>query len=461
MADTRLSRGRPGLIEARNRRGWSQATAAEKTGVSPLTWSRWESGEQDVRGRNRQSLAQAFGVSRAEVDRWIDGAECEQLPWQTARDRQPSLRVTLERTSELWRWDVEPSRRKLLASLPFVPGFLSEWLLSWQLDPAPETRAHHGNGPAVGLADVHRVRDAIDTFAKMDHLFGGGYVRPTIVDFLHHQVAPLLHGTYSDEVGSQLMIAAAAMTGMAGWEAYDLAWYGLAQAHYGQALELAKAADNPLMSAWVLTVMSQQAIDLESPGWAIRLARAAVRAGEQAEASPRAMAALLLREARATALSVELSDTRDGHTVSRVERLLVEVEKMYAKAHADDDEPWWTHDLSEAEIAAEAGCAWRMIGHYRRAEECAGTALAGFDQRYPRSIQLNRIHRAQALLRMNELEEAIRTAHKGIPVTGTVTSARTVALVKTFDRELHSHAKEPSVAEWREHLHTQINGLSS
>lgn len=453
--------GRPGLVAARVRWGWSQAKAAEEVGVSSTTWSRWESGVQAIREGNRRLLAERFYVSREEVDRWADGAESEPLPWQTAGIDQPTLAATLESTDELWRWDLEPSRRRFLMSLPFVPGFLTEWLLSWQLDPAVDTRAHEGKGRAVGLEDVHRVRDVIDKFAMMDHLFGGGYVRPTVVDFLHHQMDPLLRGTYTDEVGSQLLTAAATMTGMAGWEAYDLSLHGLAQGYYGQALKLAKAADDPLTSAWILSVMSQQAIDLHQAGWAVRLARAAYQAGEQAEASPRARAGLLLREARATALSVELSDTPDPHTASRVARLLAEVETTYARAQADDDESeWvsapWINDLHEPELAAEAGCAWRMIGDYRRAQDCADIALAGFGTGQPRSAQFNQIHRAQALLGMNEVEEAINSARRAVPMASALTSARSVALVSEFDRELTPHTAEPSVREWREYLRAEL-----
>jgi transcriptional regulator with XRE-family HTH domain len=460
MTDGRLPRGRPGLVAARARKGWSQAEAAEKVGVSPLTWSRWETGDQEIRTTNRMRIANVFGVSLDEVSRWADGAASEPLPWDISGTEQPSLAATLDRTSELWRWDVEPSRRRLLASLPFVPEFLSEWLLSWQFDPALETRGHQGAGPAVGLKDVHRLREAIDTFITMDHLFGGGYVRPAIVDFLHHQVSPLMRGTYSDEVGRQLISAAAALTGMAGWEAYDLSLHGLAQGHYGQALQLAKHADNPLLSAWLLSIMAQQAIDLNRPDWAIRLSRAAHNAGQQAEAPPHASALLLLREARATALKVSLADTHDQHTALRVERLLVQVEGVFARAGADD-ERWWPSDLTESEIAAEAGCAWRMIGNHRRALDCAKAALAGFGNEYPRSVQFNRIHQAQALLGMNEVETAISAAHKGVPAAGTTTSARSVALVKSFDHDLEPYADDINVIEWREYLGEELRGISA
>lgn len=53
----------------------------------------------------------------------------------------------------------------MLAALPFVPAFLGERLLSWNLDPPAETRAHTGADHQVGMADVQRVREATEALA--------------------------------------------------------------------------------------------------------------------------------------------------------------------------------------------------------------------------------------------------------------------------------------------------------
>src|SRR5262249_1738076 len=164
-----------------------------------------------------------------------------------------------------------PSRRRILAALPFVPAVLGEWLLAWAYDPPEMTRARMGAGPSVGVEDVRHVNEARQAFAQMDHQFGGGLVRPAVADYLNTQVAPLLDGSYSDDVGGQLLTAASGMTRLAGWEAYDLGRNGLAQAHFGQALRLAKAGDDPLTAAWVLAALAQQACDLRHPAAAVRL----------------------------------------------------------------------------------------------------------------------------------------------------------------------------------------------
>lgn len=310
------------------------------------------------------------------------------------------------------------------------------------------------------MEDVHQVHDAVDAFMAMDHRFGGGLVRPAIVDYLHTRLAPLLSGRYSDEVGGRLLTAAAVMTGLAGWEAFDLNQHGLAQAHYGQALRLAKAADDPLTAALMLMSLAQQAVDLKQPHLAVRFARAARMSGSHGNAGVRLQAALLVREARATALSVDLADTADPQTITRVERLLGRVEASFADFADDDTEPHWAYDLDETELTAEAGCVWRMIGRYRRAEACAVHAVDEFDAAFARSRQFNAIHRGEALLGLGELDAAIASARHGVAMTSTLQSARSVALLKGFDEQLEPHSREPRVQQWRAELRTALPTMS-
>ena len=103
--------------------------------------------------------------------------------------------------------------------------------------------ARHGRrvaGRQVGQTDVEAIREVTQTFLRLDNLFGGGRARPTVVRYLHDEVTPLLRsGNYSDAVGRELFAAAAELTRLAGWMAYDLEQHGLAQRYLIQALRLA------------------------------------------------------------------------------------------------------------------------------------------------------------------------------------------------------------------------------
>ncbi|ROO88602.1 DNA-binding XRE family transcriptional regulator [Actinocorallia herbida] len=445
---------RRALKAARERYGWGQEDAAEAVRVSVSTWSRWERGVQDVRPAHRARLAEVFNAATEEVARWVGaGTPCE----APAAPPPASLHGTLADAVALWRADADLTRRAALTDLAVDASAWPEWLLHWTLDPGPGTLSRVGRRVRVGPSDIARIQEATRAFAAMDRKYGGGMVRPAVVDFLHARVAPLLAGTYDDAVGAALLSAAATMTGLAGWEAYDLRHDGLAQQLYGRALELAKAADDGTTAAWVLTVMAQQAIDLAQPVWAIRLARAAREAGRAAGAPPRVRAALALREARATALQAALCDTPDRHGARRVELLLGEVETTFARAAPGDAEPHWISNLGPAEIAAEAGCAWRLIGEHVRAAACARTALAGFGASYPRSAQFNVVHHAQALHGQGALDEALSVARPAVPMANELSSHRALSLLRSFTRSLTPHRGHPLVREWRDYLAAELS----
>ena len=93
------------------------------------------------------------------------------------------------------------------------------------------------------MADIQEIREAIGAFRVLDNRLGGGRIRPTVVEYLHTDIAPLLRqGRCTEEVRRHLFSAAAELTQLAGWQAYDLEMRGLAQRYLVQALTLARFA---------------------------------------------------------------------------------------------------------------------------------------------------------------------------------------------------------------------------
>jgi hypothetical protein len=343
----------------------------------------------------------------------------------------------------------------MLATLPFVPAALGEWLTAWNYDNRSLSFPEPTNGPAVGVGDLTRINETHEAFVQIDHQFGAGLVRPAIVDYLTTTVAPLLKGRYSDTIRSDLMSAAAGMTQLAGWTAFDLRQQGKAQYYYGQALKLAKAANSQMTAIWVLSTMTLQAIHLEQPTWALRLARAALDIARRVQAPPRVMAMLLSREAWSLALQVSLSDQPSKHDTKQVERLLAEAERTYVDDPTDRD-PAWAEWYESTEPVAEAGICWRLIGRPERGLDCLGSILPQYTQRRFRTIQLTRISMAEAYLGMGELEAALTSARAAIPAAQRITSPRLVERVQRFDKQLGPHAKTVKVREFRSYLGSTI-----
>lgn len=432
----------------------SQDSAAEAAGVAVSTWARWEQGKQQIRPRSRALIAAALDVPIAKVNEWVgEGGPDRGLPWISPRVAQSNLDVMVELSTELWRAELDPARRQMLASLPFVTSPLGEWLLGW-FDPPYAAPARGGRGLAVGLDDVRRIHEIRNSFRRLENLHGGGLVRPAVINFLNTHVSPMLHGRYTEEVGRRLMSAAAEMTGFAGWTAYDVGRDGLAQAHYGQALRLARAAGDDLLAARLLTNAAQQCIDAENPRWATRLAAAARQTGASAGANPRIEARLLLMEARATALAAVKAGS-DRYLVRRVQLLLATAERRW-RPLADEDPPWIAY-LTPAEVAGQAGCAWQMIGEHRRAAECAEQAVQGHGSQYARSVQFGTMQRAEAELGLGNMDAALASATAAVPMAKALTSHRSVRLISRFDDRLDPYGREIRVRQWRDYMRTELH----
>ncbi|MEO3801177.1 helix-turn-helix transcriptional regulator [Nonomuraea sp. B1E8] len=448
--------GRPELARARKRLGMSQEEAAEALLVTPTTLSRWERGAQDIRPVYRARIAQVFGVSGAVVERWLHCSEPVGTEvWPLPDFSDLSIAATVKSAEKLWRGELDLDRRHLLATLPFVPAALDSWLSSWSYGPPANAAVSQRAGQAVGLSDVRRIREMLRTFHAIDHRYGGGIVRPAVVDYLNSQVAPLLRGSYDDEVGPELLTAAAEMTMYAGWTAFDMAHHGQAQHYYGQALKLAKIADSPLAGSHILTTMAHQALHLNRPAYALLLNRAAVESARRGQASPRVMALMLTREAWSTAAQAQPTRTGDGHAARRVEQLLSEAERAYGQGPKDSDPPWLAgHD--EPQLGAEIGATWHLLGKHDRAAGYAEHAVRAFDGHRPRSAQLNRLAAANAYLGKREVEQAVDTVRTALPAAGRLASHRLVESIRQFDKRLRPYENTIHVREFRDYLHHQL-----
>ncbi|MEV7011457.1 hypothetical protein [Streptosporangium sp. NPDC051022] len=149
------------------------------------------------------------------------------------------------------------------------------------------------------------------------------------------------------------------------------------------------------------------------------------------------------------------AETGDGHSARQVERLLVEAERSHAQGATDRD-PEWTVMYGVEELNAEAGNCWRLLGAHHRAAACAEAAVSEFNERLPRSAQLNRVHAAEAYLEMGELEQALISVRTAIPVSKALSSARSVELIRRFDDRLEPYGDSVTVREFRDHLNAEL-----
>lgn len=336
----------------------------------------------------------------------------------------------------LWRGDVE--RRRFLLDSTFAIGAGTTGALRWLTLPA-EGGPAAGGARRVGMADIAAVREVTRAFGELDNRFGGGRVRPAVVRYLDTAVAPLLsEGSYGEPTGRALASAAAELTRLAGWMAYDLEQHGLAQRYLIQALQLARGAGDHGFGGEILAGMSHQAIYIGQPAHALDLARAARLSARRAGVLT-LLAETHVLEAHAHAL---LEDR------AACGRALHEAETAFDRRVAAD-EPDWIAYFDEAYLSAKFAHCFRDLGDGAKTVRHARRSLE-MDGRYVRGRMFNLSLLSAGLLGCGELEHACTAAAEALELAAGLQSVRTRSYVTDLRRRLTPFAAEAPVVELKE-----------
>ncbi|MFD8559554.1 hypothetical protein ACWDOR_03780 [Streptosporangium canum] len=336
----------------------------------------------------------------------------------------------------LWRGDVE--RRRFLLDSTFAIGAGSAGALRWLTLPL-EGRPVAGGARRVGMADIAAIREVTRSFGELDNRFGGGRVRSAVVKYLDTAVAPLLsEGSYGEGTGRALASAAAELTRLAGWMAYDLEQHGLAQRYLIQALRLARGAGDHGLGGEILAGMSHQALYIGQPAHALDLARAA-----QLSARRAGVYALLAESHVLEAHGHALMDDRGACGNS-----LHAAELAFDQREAGE-EPDWIAYFDEAYLSAKFAHCFRDLGDGPGTVRHATRSL-DMDGRYVRGRMFNLSLLSAGLLGCGELEQACVAAGQALELAGGLQSARTQSYASDLRRRLDPFAGEPAVRELNE-----------
>jgi hypothetical protein len=351
-----------------------------------------------------------------------------------------SWRDTIDVITALWRSDLE--RRQFIVDSVFVAGAYATSAIRWLTAPPTGVSLPTRSTRQVGHADVDAIREVTQTFHRLDNLFGGGRARSTVVRYLHDEVGPLLHdGRYSDAVGRDLFTAAAELTRLAGWMAYDLEQHGLAQRYLIQALRLAREANNYALGGEILAGMSHQAVYLHRADDALDLARAAYESATRAGLPALASESLIMQ---AHALAIDNEPTACGRALNAAEQTF--------ERSGSTDTPQWLSYFDEAYMAAKFGHCFRELGQGGKTEYFAQRSLDMVDG-YVRGRTFNVVLLANAQLQQQNLDEACATGNQAIDLGAGLQSARTIKYIRDLRRRMIKFSKEPVVSEFQERAH--------
>ncbi|MFG2573733.1 MFS transporter [Streptomyces sp. NPDC048481] len=318
----------------------------------------------------------------------------------------------------------------------------------WLITPADSSVArdvHHveesGAPLKVGHSDVQKLREAAEDARRWDSKYGGGDWRSSMVpECLRVEAAPLLLGSYSDEVGRALFGASAELTRLAGWMAFDTGQQEAAQRYYIQALRLARAAADVPLGGYVLASMSLQATYRGFGDEGVDLAQAALERN-RGLATARTMSFFRLVEARAHARA------GDAHAAGAA---LKASEGWLERSREGDHDPSWLGFYSYDRFAADAAECYRDLKAPRQVRRFTEQALSRPTEEFVRSHGLRLVVSAVAELESGNLDAACEQGVRAVEVAGRISSARTTEYVKDLLHRLEPYGDEPRVVELRE-----------
>jgi hypothetical protein len=321
--------------------------------------------------------------------------------------------------------DLEGRRALLNAGFDVVA--FSSAALRWILAPGAPLRIANGYR-AIGVTDIEDIREAIRAFRVLDNRMGGGRVRPTVVDYLHGNIVPLLHNSRcTDDVRRSLFSVAAELTQVAGWQAYDLEQQGLAQRYLVQALSMARFAGDEGLGGEILAAMSHQALWVSQPTQAIDMAQAAQAAARRVRL-PILETEGLVMEAQANAL---LGDS--GACSQALKRASVTFDK------GGTESPPWLKYFDQAYFAARIAHCFRALGQGRTTEKYALQSL-NMDDRFIRGKAFNIALLAASYAIQGEAEEACKIGRDAVDRAVALHSKRAVTYIQNLLIDLTDHA---------------------
>ncbi|MEU6670556.1 MFS transporter [Streptomyces sp. NPDC046727] len=320
----------------------------------------------------------------------------------------------------------------------------SRWLITpADSSVAREAGSAEGSGAPikVGHSDVRKLREAAEDARRWDSKYGGGDWRSSMVpECLRVEAAPLLLGSYSDEVGRALFGASAELTRLAGWMAFDTGQQEAAQRYYIQALRLARAAADVPLGGYVLASMSLQATYRGFGDEGVDLAQAALERN-RGLATARTMSFFRLVEARAHARAGDAQAA--GAALKAAEGWL-------ERSRPGDNDPSWLGFYGYDRFAADAAECYRDLKAPRQVRRFTEQALSKPTEEFVRSHGLRLVVSAVAELESGNLDAACEQGVRAVEVAGRISSARTTEYVKDLLHRLEPYGDEPRVAELRE-----------
>ncbi|MGH3218625.1 MAG: hypothetical protein ACRDPY_07930 [Streptosporangiaceae bacterium] len=388
----------------------------------------------------QQALAALFKVpdevrARTPWPNWLPSIQAAGIsqPWNEAG--------TLEALAEVAE-RVNVDRREFLALIG--PELLLP-IYTWRLNPGPWLlyRAH---GQQVSPALVDEIERLISVRRHMDDEHGGG----TLVDMLHSDLRfvteMLKHSSYREEVGKRLYAAAAELSRLAGWAAFDSGRHAAAQQYYFAGMRAASAIGNHALAVNIVGFLGIQAYSTGRLNDSVQLMEAAVAESRKTPAIVQAMT--WARAGRAYARVGDKATARNA----------LDTAAQFLGQAVNGDTPSWAYWVDETRLQAQIGRALFDLGDFRAAEHDLAAAVAGCGEKYPRDRATWQGRIAIAQLRTDNLDAACASGRQTVDLLADhVDSDRGVGFLRTLKTELEPFAAAASAQEFLSYASSRLD----
>ncbi|MFD6335289.1 transcriptional regulator [Streptomyces niveus] len=383
-----------------NRVNQASASHGRQTKYDHASVVRWLSGQ-----RPRGIVPEVIGEVLAE--RLGRALSLDELGMGAAIHNATSTPLTLfiDRSTASWRTDEANHSTPMLTGLTAVGPI---W--EWEAPPGDSDVTRSGT-VRLGPSDVATLRGARTHYEQMYRKAGGVAARGRVLSYLTREVAPMLKAGYSDAIGRELYRAAGALVAVAGICAYDSDAQSSAQAHFHQALRLAKASGDRAFGGYVIALLVNQSLFMREYQQAVAFAEAALRTAGRV-VSPALATDLYAMQAKAYA---GLGDAVHAR------RCMHQAETRAGQIRPDE-EPAETTYVQQGLVEACVGEALTRLGDLSSAKEYAAEAARAPAHPRGRANRLASLAQVQAL--GGDPDGAARTAMQMLDVTSGMESGR-------------------------------------
>jgi tetratricopeptide (TPR) repeat protein len=318
-------------------------------------------------------------------------------------------------------------------------------IYTWRLNPGPWLvyRAHGQNVSPALVAEIQRLT-AIRR--RMDDEHGGAALLGMLHADLRFVTDIIKHGSYREDVGQSLHAAAAELSRLAGWAAFDSGRQAAAQQYYLAGLRAATAAGDHPLAVNIVGFLGIQAYSSGRLDDSARLMDAAVAESGKTPAIVQAMT--WARSGRAYAKLGQ-------HATAR--KALNKATALLDKA-VSGDTPSWAYWVDQTRLTAQIGRALFDLGDYRSAERDITAAATACEGRYPRDRATWYGRVAIAQVRTGKLEQACLTGRQVVDLlSDLVDSERALNFLQTFTEELGPFRSSPAVRDFTEYARSRLD----